>query len=79
MVVNAIRTMFGRLGFVTPVPKMLVVDQGINRIEELSDLDDAVINAFLKLLRRPGGIIPNPNAVVADKIANITAPGISFR
>ena len=30
---------------------MLVGNQGINRIEELSDLDDAEVEAFLKLLR----------------------------
>ena len=74
---NAMRTMFGRLGFISPGPEMLVVDQGINRIEELADLDDAEVDALLKLLRRPGGIIPNPNAVVAGQTANITAPGIS--
>ena len=51
MVVNAIRTMFGRLGFVAPVPKILVVDQGINQIEELSNLDDAEVYPLLKLLQ----------------------------
>ena len=54
--------------------KMLVVDQGINRIEELSNLDDAEVYPLLKLLRRPGGIIPNPNAAVAGQTVNITAP-----
>ena len=53
--------MFERLGFVAPGPDILVVDQGINQIEELSDRDDAEVDALLKLLRRPGGIIPNPN------------------
>ena len=77
MTANSMRRMFGRLGFVAPGPEMLVVDQGINRIDELSDLDDAVIDAFLKLLRRPGGIIPNPNAAVEGQTARITAPGIS--
>ena len=66
--------MFGRLGFVTPVPKMLVVDQGINQIEELSNLDDAEVYPLLKHLRRPGGIIPTPNAAVAGQTVNITAP-----
>ena len=73
------RTMFGRLGFVAPGPDILVVDQGINQIEELSDRDDAEVDALLKLLRRPGGIIPNPNPnpAVVGQTANITAPGIS--
>ena len=54
--------------------KMLVVDQGINQIEELSNLDDAEVYPLLKLLRRPCGIIPNPNAAVAGQTVNITAP-----
>ena len=71
------RTMFGRLGFVAPGPEMVVVEQGISRIQELSDLDDGEVDSLLKILRRPGGIIPNPNAAVTDQTANITAPGIS--
>ena len=69
--------MFERLGFVAPGPEILVVDQGINRIEEISDMDDAEVDALLNLLRRPGRIIPNQNATVADQTANITDPGIS--
>ena len=69
--------MFERLGFVAPGPEILVVDQGINRIEEISDMDDAEVDALLNLLRRPGRIIPNPNATVAGQTANITDPGIS--
>ena len=77
MATNAMRTMFGQLGFVLPGPEILVFDQGINRIKELSDLDDAEVDDLLKLLRRLGGIIPNPNATAAGQTANITAPGIS--
>ena len=40
---NAMKTMFGRLGFLAPGPEMLVVDQGIDRIDELPDLDDAEV------------------------------------
>ena len=71
------QTMFGRLGFVAPGPEMLVVDQDINWIEEFSDLDDAKVDALLKLLCRPGGIISNPNTTVAGQTSNITTPGIS--
>ena len=74
---NTMRTMFGRLGFNAPGPEMLVIDQGVNRAEELSDLDDDEVETLLKLLHRPGGTIPNPNADNAGQPAHITAPGIS--
>ena len=74
---NAMKTMFGRLGFLAPGPEMLVVDQGIDRIDELSDLDDAEVETLLKLLRRPGGTIVNPNAAAAGQPAHVTAPGIA--
>ena len=74
---QAMRTMFTRLGFVDPGPNMIVVDQGIDNIDVLADLDDDEIETLLKLLRRPGGTIANPNAADPGQPAYINAPGIS--
>ena len=74
---SAMRAMFGRLGFTGLGPQMLVVDQGIDRIDELKDLQDEEVETLLKLLRRPGGTIPNPNAANPGQASHITAPGIS--
>ena len=74
---NAMRTMFGRLGFSGQGPVMLTVDQGIDNIDELKDLDDDEVETLLKLLRRPGGTVVNPNAANPGQPAHITAPGIS--
>ena len=77
MTVNAMRMIFGRLGFVAPGPEMLVVDQRINRIEELSDLDNDEVETLLKLFLCSGGTILNLNAANAAQPAHIHAPGIS--
>ena len=74
---NAMRTMFGRLGFLGQGPVMLTVDQGIDYVDELKDLDDDEVETLLKLLRRPGGTVVNPNAANPGQPAHITAPGIS--
>ena len=74
--INAMRTMFGRLGFTGQGPAMLTVDQGIDHIDDLKSLDADEIETLLKLLRRPGGTITNPNAANPGQPAHITAPGI---
>ena len=56
---------------------MLTVDQGIDHIDEFKDLDDDEVETLLKLLRRPGGTVVNPNAANPGQPAHITAPGIS--
>ena len=71
------RALFSRLGFIGQGPVMLTVDQGIADINELSALDDEEIETLLKLLRRPGGTVANPNAADPGQPAFIQAPGIS--
>ena len=56
---------------------MLTIDQGIDGINELSELDDEEIDTLLKLIRRPGGTVANPNAADPGQPAFINAPGIS--
>ena len=73
----AMRALFTRLGFTDTGPNMLTVDQGIDSITNLTDLDDDEVETLLKLLRRPGGTIANPNAGAPGQPAYINAPGIS--
>ena len=69
--------MFGRLGFLDQGLEILTVDQGVDRISELKDLGDDEVETLLKLLCRPGGTVPNPNAANPGQASHIAAPGIS--
>ena len=71
------RALFSRLGFIGQGPVMLTIDQGIDDINELSALEDEEIETLLKLLRRPGGTVANPNAADTGQPVFINAPGIS--
>ena len=55
--------MYNRLGFSPQVSQILFMDQGMNELSELSIMCDAEVESLCKLVRRPGGLIPNPNAV----------------
>ena len=59
---NAMRTMFGRLGFLGQGPVMLTVDQGIDHINELKHLGDEEVETLLKLLHCPDGTVVSPNS-----------------
>ena len=56
---------------------MITVNQGIDQIDELKDLEDDEVETLLKLLRRPAGTVPNPNAVNPSQASHITASSIS--
>ena len=71
------RAIFECLEFLGQGPQILTVDQGIERIEELNDLEDDEVEILLKLLRRPGGIVSSPNAANLGQTSHIAAPGIS--
>ena len=74
---SVMRAIFGRLGFMGEGPQTLTIDQGIYQIDELKDLEDDEVENLLKLLRRPGGTIPNPNENDLGQATHITAPCIS--
>ena len=72
----AMSAMYQRLGFSPEAAGLLVDDQGMDTLEELSILEDEECDSLCKLLRRPGCTIPNPNVAVADAPARIPNPGL---
>ena len=72
----AMSSMYQRLGFSLEAAGLLVDDQGMDTLEELSILTDEECDSLCKLVRRPGGTIPNPNVAVADAPARIPNPGL---
>lgn len=56
------RGVFTRLGFTVDAARVIVDDQGIDDIQEMTILSDLEVENLCKVVRRPGGVIPNPNA-----------------
>ena len=63
--VNAIRTALGRLGFSNEAANYITSDQngqGMNSLAEFAVLTDDEVKNLCKVVRRPGGMMQNPNA-----------------
>jgi hypothetical protein len=69
------RTAMQRLGCSQGAAQAIVNEQGIDSIDELKALKDEDVVALCKVVRRPGGTVPNPNAAQADQPAQIPAVG----
>ena len=67
---------FERLGFSADAAEAMVDQQGIDGVEELALLDDKGCEALCKAVKRPGGMIPNPNAGARNAPAVIPNPGV---
>ena len=67
----AMNTMYESLGCTPDATILLYGAQGMNNIMKLSLLTDVEVDALCKILRLPGGMVPNP----AGHGASITAPG----
>jgi hypothetical protein len=59
--VNAMRTMFVRIGFTNTASQVIVDEQGMDSLDEIRLLTDDEIESLCKVIRRPGGTIPGPN------------------
>lgn len=59
--VNAMRTMFNRIGFTVAASQVIVDEQGMDSLDEIRLLTDDEIENLCKVIRRPGGTIPGPN------------------
>ena len=68
--------MYQRLGFSLEAVDLLVDDQDMDTLEELSILTDDECESLCKLVRRLGGTIPNPNVTVAGVPTRIPNPGL---
>ena len=83
--VIALRTMLERLGFSAPAALYITNDQGMNKLSEFTLLTDDEVENLCKVVRRPGGTIPNPQRaalqeagddIPADMPAHVPNPGI---
>ena len=71
--VAALRQVYVRLGFTNAAAHAITDDQQIDTVTELGLLTDDDVETLCKVIRRPGGTIPNP---VADEPQLVPDPGI---
>ena len=71
--VAALRQAYVRLGFTNAAAHAITDDQQIDTVTELGLLTDDDVETLCKVIRRPGGTIPNP---VADEPQLVPDPGI---
>lgn len=67
-----------RLGCSAEAAQAIVNEQGIDSLTELKALKDEDVVALCRVIRRPGGTIPNPSADQPDQPATIPATGYSI-
>ena len=73
--VAAMRTTLTRLGFTQDVAAMITNIQGVNSIDELKFLNDKGVEGLCNNIRKPGGMMPNPDAGTQGEPAMIRNPG----
>ena len=71
----AMQAMYLRLGFSAAAGTLLTDAQGMDTLVELRILKDEEVDSLCKLLRRPGGMVVNPQANAAGQPAEIPAVG----
>lgn len=71
---DAMRNALVGLGFSVAAATVIVVDQSINSVPRLATLLDTGVESLCKIVRRPGGNIPNP-VLGARQPATIPNPG----
>jgi hypothetical protein len=75
MAAAPLRQMCVRLGFDNAMALRITNNQGIINLEELENLDDKGVERLCQALKKPGGMIANPNAGAPGAPANIPNPG----
>lgn len=66
----AMRTALERLGASQDAARAIVNDQGIASLDELKVLQDDDVSVLCKTVRRPGGVVPNPNVKFRMKLVS---------
>ena len=67
------------IGIADPVQRREVIQaEGLNTVSDFADFDKEDIETLCSSVRKPGGVIPNPNAGVAGQPATIPNPGHSI-
>eukprot|EP00978_Attheya_sp_CCMP212_P030444 scaffold112006_cov46-Attheya_sp.AAC.1 len=69
------RQLLVRMCFTNAAAAIITDEQGIDEMSEIKILTDSEIEGLCKVVRRPGGTIPNPNAAVAGQPATVYASG----
>eukprot|EP00978_Attheya_sp_CCMP212_P027943 scaffold94968_cov61-Attheya_sp.AAC.3 len=73
------RQLFVRMRFTNTAAAIITDKQGIDELSEIKILtDSSEIEGLCKVVRRPGGTIPNPNAAVTGQPATVYASGESI-
>jgi hypothetical protein len=68
----AIRTwLVGVIGCTDDLRDAITDDQGITDIEMLGELEEDDVRVLCNNIRKPGGLIPNPNAAVVGQAAEV--------
>jgi hypothetical protein len=71
----ALRKMYIRLGFTKEMAVYIMDTQGINNLDVLENLYDEGVQRLCQALKKPGGMIANPDAGAPGAPANILNPG----
>lgn len=74
--VAALRQAFVRIGFTNEAAQIITDVQGIDSLEEVRILTDEETGHLCKSIRRPGGMIANPNAA-AGQPPQVPNPGVN--
>ena len=67
--------MFHSITFSARAAQALTNNQEINNLAELALLSDEEVDSLVKLVRRPGGQVANPDVVFAGQPGEINNPG----
>ena len=73
--VAAMRTTLTHLGFTQDVAAMITNVKGVDSIDELKFLNDKEVEGLCNNIRKPGGMMPNPDAGAQGEPAMIRNPG----
>ena len=73
--IAAMRTTLTHLGFTQDVATMITNVQGVDLIDELKFVNNKGVESLCNNIRKPGGMIPNPNAAAQGEPAMIRNPG----
>ena len=73
--VVGLRAALMRLGFSAKAAGFITDDQGLDTLDELKVLTNDEIESLCKVVRRPGGTVPNPNAGDPGQPATLSNPG----
>ena len=72
--VVALHAALTRLGFSSKAARFITDDQGLYTLDELKAVTNDEIESLFKVVRRPGGTAPNPNAGDPGQPATLSKP-----